>query len=137
MLMNKSKSCCQQDLEKPKLIRLSLPHGIKSLVCLTVLFIIALYVRDSFIRPTLGDVLVVVWLYYSLASLINMPVKQLAFVAVFIAYLVEIGQYFQITTWLNITPGSSLHVILGATFDWLDLVAYSIGGLLCVWIERK
>ncbi|MFA0464947.1 DUF2809 domain-containing protein, partial [Vibrio sp. 10N.261.45.F1] len=50
-------------------LRFSVKNGLKSLVCFIALAVIALYVRDSFIRPTFGDVLVVVWLYYFLASL--------------------------------------------------------------------
>ena len=80
-------------------LRFSAKNGLKSLVCFIALVVIALYVRDSFIRPTFGDVLVVVW--------------------------------------LGIESSSPLAVILGATFDWKDLLAYCIGGLLCWWMEKK
>ncbi len=110
---------------------------IVSVSYLVLLVVIALFVRDSFIRPTLGDLLVVVWLYYALASVVLMPVYALASLVVVIAYLVELGQYLQITSWLAIDSSSLLHVILGATFDWRDLVAYSVGGLVCYWWEGK
>ncbi len=112
-------------------------NGLKSLVCFIALVVIALFVRDSFIRPTFGDVLVVVWLYYSLASLFSMPVNWLVSLVVLIAFAVELGQLLQVAVWLGIESSSPLAVILGATFDWKDLLAYSIGGLLCCWIEKK
>ncbi|CAH0529377.1 DUF2809 domain-containing protein [Vibrio hippocampi] len=118
-------------------LRFSAIHGLKSLVCFIVLVVIALYVRDSFIRPTFGDVLVVVWLYYLLASFLSMPVKWLVLLVVLIAFFVEIGQLLQVTTWLGIEPSSPLAVILGATFDWKDLLAYCVGGGLCWWMETK
>ncbi|QLK47952.1 DUF2809 domain-containing protein [Vibrio owensii] len=118
-------------------LRFSVKNGLKSLVCFIALVIIALYVRDSFIRPTVGDVLVVVWLYYSLASLFSMPVNWLVSLVVLIAFAVELGQLLQVAVWLGIESSSPLAVILGATFDWKDLLAYSIGGLLCWWIEKK
>ncbi|CAH1604294.1 conserved membrane hypothetical protein [Vibrio jasicida] len=118
-------------------LRFSAKNGLKSLVCFIALVIIALFVRDNFIRPTVGDVLVVVWLYYSLASLFSMPVNWLVSLVVLIAFAVELGQLLQVAVWFGIEPSSPLAVILGATFDWKDLLAYCIGGLLCWWIEKK
>ena len=118
-------------------LRFSAKNGLKSLVCFIALVVIALYIRDSFIRPTFGDVLVVVWLYYFLASLFSMPVNWLVSLVVLIAFAVELGQLLQVVAWLGIEPSSPLAVILGATFDWKDLLAYSIGGLLCCWMEKQ
>ncbi|WP_438469782.1 DUF2809 domain-containing protein [Vibrio alginolyticus] len=118
-------------------LRFSAKDGLKSLVCFIALVVIALYIRDSFIRPTFGDVLVVVWLYYFLASLFSMPVNWLVSLVVLIAFAVELGQLLQVVAWLGIEPSSPLAVILGATFDWKDLLAYSIGGLLCCWMEKQ
>ncbi|EJI1385269.1 MULTISPECIES: DUF2809 domain-containing protein [Vibrio] len=118
-------------------LRFSVKNGLKSLVCFIALVVIALYVRDSFIRPTFGDVLVVVWLYYFLASMFSMPVNWLVSLVVLIAFAVELGQLLQVAAWLGIESSSPLAVILGATFDWKDLQAYCIGGLLCWWMEKK
>ncbi|MCQ9068436.1 DUF2809 domain-containing protein [Vibrio alginolyticus] len=118
-------------------LRFSAENGLKSLVCFITLVVIALYVRDNFIRPTFGDVLVVVWLYYFLASLFSMPVNWLVSLVVLIAFAVELGQFLQVAVWLGIESSSPLAVILGATFDWKDLQAYCIGGLLCWWMEKK
>ncbi|MEH0697114.1 DUF2809 domain-containing protein [Vibrio owensii] len=118
-------------------LQLSAKNGLKSLVCFITLVVIALYVRDSFIRPTFGDVLVVVWLYYFLASLFSMPVNWLVSLVVLIAFAVELGQLLQVAAWLGIESSSPLAVIWGATFDWKDLLAYCIGGLLCWWMEKK
>lgn len=118
-------------------VRFSARHGLKSLVCLIALVATALYAHDSFIRPTFGDVLVVVWLYYLFASVLSMPVKWLVSLVVAIAFTVEIGQLVQVVAWLGIEPSSPLAVMLGATFDWKDLLAYCAGGLLCRRIETK
>ncbi|MHA2811157.1 ribosomal maturation YjgA family protein [Vibrio campbellii] len=118
-------------------LRFSAKNGLKSLVCFIALVVIALYVRDCFIRPTFGDVLVVVWLYYFLASLFSIPVNWLVSLVVLIAFAVELGQLLQVAVWLGIESSSPLAVILGAKFDWKDLLAYCIGGLLCCWIEKK
>ncbi|QFT38408.1 MULTISPECIES: DUF2809 domain-containing protein [unclassified Vibrio] len=116
-------------------IRFSKHYALVSLMMFVVLVFIAGYVRDSFIRPTFGDVLVVVWLYYTIASVIRINPKVLAMLVVGIATLVELSQYFQLAQWLGIEPSSLLYVVLGATFDWKDSVAYGVGGALCVVLE--
>ncbi|WP_245688560.1 DUF2809 domain-containing protein [Vibrio sonorensis] len=96
-----------------------------------------MFVNDSFIRPFFGDVLVVIWLFYTLATLVSINRLYLIIAAVAIAYLVELSQYFQLTQLLGVEAQSLLYVVLGATFDWLDLIAYSIGGLFCWGVERQ
>lgn len=123
------------DAHSTPFFRFSFQHGVISWLLLCVLVVIALYARDSFIRPVLGDVLVVMWLYYLLASVVNRPYKQLIFASISVAFIVEACQYFQLTKLLNIEPFSVLHIILGATFDWMDLVAYTIGAVLCLFVE--
>ena len=93
-------------------LRFSAKNGLKSLVCFIALVVIALYVRDNFIRPTFGDVLVVVWLYYFLASMFSMPVNWLVSLVVLIAFAVELGQLLQVAAWLGIESSSPLAVIL-------------------------
>ncbi|CAM2943956.1 DUF2809 domain-containing protein [Vibrio neptunius] len=118
-------------------VRFSTYYAGVSLMVLVLLIVIAGYVRDSFIRPTFGDVLVVVWLYHTIASVIRMDPKVLALLVVAVAFLVEVGQYFQMAQWLGIEPSSPLHIALGATFDWKDLFAYAIGGVGCVVLESR
>lgn len=133
---NKSRVCGSSPVTMP-LFRFSLKYALLSMLMLFVLVVIAAYVRDSFVRPTLGDVLVVIWLYYFFASVINLPARILAIATVSVAFMVELGQYFKIVQWLGLEPSSPLHIALGATFDWRDLVAYSVGGVLCVIMDKK
>ncbi len=108
----------------------SLKHALFSLGLLVVLTIIALFVRDSFIRPFLGDVLVVIWLYYAVASLWRpSPLKLMLYVVAF-SFCIEFSQYFQVLKLLNI-DSKALNIVLGSTFDPMDLVAYTLGGLCC------
>ena len=117
--------------------RFSPRYALISLCLLVVLVLIALFVNDSFIRPTLGDVLVVVWLYYVMSSVINLPSKVIAVVTVAIAFAVEIAQYLNVPELLGLSPGSLFSVILGSTFDWLDLIAYAVGGMLCLLLGMR
>ncbi|PNQ54139.1 DUF2809 domain-containing protein [Vibrio agarivorans] len=117
--------------------RFSMNNLIKSCAILVSMVVIALYVRDSFIRPTFGDVLVVMWLYYLIASVIHMPAKWLSILVISLAFFIEFAQLIQVIAWFDIAPSSPVAIIFGATFDWKDLLAYCVGGFICWWLERK
>ena len=72
--------------------------------CMEVL--IALYVRDRFIRPYVGDMLVVV-----------------------------LVQYFRLVETLGITNRVA-RIVLGSTFDWGDIACYAVGCVFIVLFEH-
>ena len=96
---------------------------------------IAKFYFTEFIRHVLGDVLVIPLLYFLLrictkASKLTSIISVLAF-----AYFIEILQWFDITEILNIT-NHTLKIITGTTFDYRDLIAYTVGALLIVLFEK-
>jgi len=97
----------------------------------TIEVLIALFVRDRFIRPFFGDALVVCLIYFFLASFIRAPFTKLLFGVLLFAFGVEFSQYFGLAEWIGCQHDSICQIILGATFDWLDLLAYLMGGLMC------
>jgi len=116
--------------------RFSLPRVFLAIGLFVVLVMIALFVKDSFIRPFLGDVLVVIWLYCLVSSVWALEPKHLVALLVVFAFMIEVSQYLQILRWLDLESYAVLRIVLGATFDWLDLLAYSIGGITCLVFER-
>lgn len=116
-------------------IRFCGAKALASLLILVGLIYIALYVRDTLIRPVLGDVLVVIWLYFLLSSVLRLRARTLIFITLSIAFSVELAQYLKLPKLLGIEPGTALSTILGATFDWLDLIAYITGAVICLVIE--
>ncbi len=101
-----------------------------------VLAYIALFVNDKFVRPFLGDVIVVGWLYLSLKSFIKINSSMLAHLVLAFAYAIEIAQYFNLVSILGLQHIDAVRIIFGATFDWLDLFAYTIGWGCILFIER-
>jgi len=53
------------------------------------------------------------------------------------SWSVEMAQYFDFVTLLGLKHVRVARIILGSTFDWLDLIAYSIGALTVYWVESK
>lgn len=87
-------------------------------------------------RSFVGDVLAVVWVHCLLATVVWMrpPVRPLLALAVGLA--IEAAQYVsQQTGWQVSSP--VLRVVLGSTPDALDVLAYLIGFLLALLLERR
>ncbi len=91
---------------------------------------IALWVHDTLIRPFIGDVLVVILLFCLLRAIIQINNNLLILAVLIFSYVVEIGQYFQLAQWLGVEHYPIARIIIGSTFDSMDLVAYTLGALL-------
>lgn len=114
-----------------------LPYLILFFVLLAVEICIALFVRDSFVRPYVGDILVTVLLCCLCRAVVP---KFAPAVPVFLfTVAVEGSQWLGLAEMLNL-QGTALGIILGATFDWKDIVCYGLGCLLFAtaeWLCRK
>jgi hypothetical protein len=76
-----------------------------------------------------GDVLAVIWLYCVLRAALDAPAHWLAATALGCGLLIEFGQYLAATFHWQI-GNRALRIVLGATPDWLDVLAYCIGFVL-------
>lgn len=95
---------------------------------------IALFVHDAFVRPYLGDVLVIVLLYCLGRGPLGIRGRWLTPAVTAAGVLAEALQYLRLADRLGLGPASPLRVILGSTFDWADLLCYLAGGLiLAMW----
>ncbi|MGS0690769.1 ribosomal maturation YjgA family protein [Shewanella sp. 0m-4] len=107
-------------------------YFVYSNLLLLLLIFIALFVNDGFIRPFIGDLLVVIWMFLLLASFINLSPIKLSVSVLILAYSIEIAQYFKLVNLLGLQNNSFARTVIGSTFDWLDFLAYSLGWLAIV-----
>lgn len=110
------------------------------MIFLAIEVLIALYVHDDFVRPYLGDVLVVVVLYFFVRIWIPEKYRWLPGAIFVFAAAVEVLQYFRLVEILGVENNVFLRTILGSTFDFKDIVCYGVGCLLlgfCEWIGYK
>ena len=114
---------------------------LKSFLCFLLIFvievIIALFVRDSIIRPYGGDILVVILMYYFFKSFVKMNPLPLALGVLFFAYAVEIGQYFNLVEILNMQDNAIMRIVIGSSFSWGDIFCYTVGANICLFIDKK
>lgn len=104
------------------------------LFCIEVL--IALYVHDAFVRPYIGDVLVVVLLYCFVRSFLRLHLNLTLFLVLGFAFAVETAQYFSVVRLLGLQDDPLALTVIGNSFDWQDLLAYVVGGLAIFVAER-
>lgn len=95
---------------------------------------IAFYVHDEFIRPYVGDVLVVP-LMYSFLRIFVRGVRILPWYLFLFAFFIEVGQYYQLADLLDI-ENRVMRMLLGATYDQSDIACYLWGTLALVIGER-
>lgn len=99
--------------------------------------LIALFVHDQFIRPYVGDFLVVILIYCFVKSFLNTPVVPTAIAVLLFAYLVELLQYFHIVEVLGLQHSRAARIIIGSSFEWQDILAYTLGILAVVLVENR
>lgn len=113
----------------------------KSFLIAVAIFIIeiliALYITDNFVRPYVGDVLVVILIYYFVKTFVNVPVWPLAIGTLLFAYLIETLQYFEFVKLMGLGDNQFANVVLGNYFAWEDIIAYTIGIAIVLMIERR
>ncbi len=98
------------------------------LIFLTEVYI-ALYVHDDLVRPYIGDMLVVVLIYFFIKAVLPRKNMLLPVYIFLFAVCVELLQLFNLPEILNI-QNRAVKIILGSTFDIRDIACYLAGCLL-------
>lgn len=112
-------------------------YAISTLLLFITEVLIALFVHDQFIRPYVGDFLVVILIYCFVKSFLNTPVVPTALGVLLFAYTVEVLQYFRIVEVLGLQHSRAARIIIGSSFEWLDMLAYTLGILMVILVEKK
>lgn len=108
-------------------------RGIYAAVFFAILIIevlIALFVRDSFIRPYGGDVLVTVLLCTAVRIVIPRGIRWFPLGVFLFSALVEVGQYFDYVSLLGLDNVAFFRILMGTTFSVVDLICYGVGCFL-------
>lgn len=96
---------------------------------------IAFIIKTGFIRYTFGDYLVVILLYAIFRGCTTLSVRASAFIVLLIAYGIELLQLTPFLTYFNLQDSFTAKLIFGSTFQFGDIVAYTLGLLTVLLIE--
>ena len=103
-------------------------------VLLAVEIFIGLFIHDSFVRPYLGDTLVVILIWCVVRIVIPDRFVWLSGAVFLFAVLVEVSQIFPLCDVLGI-ENRLLRTLMGTSFAWGDIVAYLAGCTLTLAVD--
>ncbi|MGN6353754.1 MAG: DUF2809 domain-containing protein [Parafilimonas sp.] len=119
------------------MLRFQRRYFIFFVILLLIEVVIALFAHDNFIRPFFGDFLVVILIYCFIKSFLNTPLVMTAVAVLLFSYLIEVLQYFNIIKMLGIQNSNLARVVIGTSFEWTDLIAYTLGIGLVILLDKN
>lgn len=97
--------------------------------------VIALWWRDGFVRPYLGDVLAVALVYLALRAATRLDPLGAAGVALVVAVTIELGQLIHVLDAVGLGGNRLARVVLGGVFDPRDIACYLVGAVLALGLD--
>ncbi len=117
-------------------LRFNWLYFILTLLIFAIEILIAIYLHDGFIRPYVGDFLVVILIYCFVRSFVQAPMIQVALAVLVFSYLVETLQYFQVVKLLGLEHSRIANIVIGNYFTWTDILSYTLGIGFTILVEK-
>ncbi|MBI1228012.1 MAG: DUF2809 domain-containing protein [Bacteroidetes bacterium] len=115
------------------MLRFSKTYFALTLFLFVVECLIGVYAHDRFIRPFIGDLLVVILIYCFLQTFFKLPVVSTAIAVLIFSFIIEALQYYNLVEMLGLQDSKLARIIIGTSFSWYDIWAY-VGGIAIVLI---
>lgn len=116
--------------------KLRIMYAMIFIILLIIEICIALFVKDNFVRPYIGDLLVTLLICSFLRIFIPTKIKLLPIFVFLFAALVELAQYFNIVALLGLEKSAFFSTIIGTTFSFADIICYFLGCVIFWLIEK-
>ena len=126
----------QQPVNSLTMLTFNFRYFLFALILFLVEVFIALYVHDGFVRPYVGDYLVVMLIYCAARTFIKISTVKLAIAVLLFSYLIEVLQFFNIVDRLGLSGNKLAKTVIGYGFEWIDLLAYTLGIVTVLILER-
>jgi hypothetical protein len=117
-------------------MRIRFGHLAAAAILFVVEVVIALFVRDAFVRPYLGDVLATAMVYFAARSIAPVGRRLAACAAFGLGVVIELGQALDVLEHLGLGQQPWARVVFGGVFDLKDLACYAVGVGLAVLVDR-
>ena len=105
------------------------------IILLVIEILIAKFVQDDFVRPYLGDFLVVILIYCFVMAVSPISIIQGLLAVLIFSFGVEFFQLINIVKVLQYQPPKIIMIVLGSSFSAWDLLAYVVGLSACFLME--
>ena len=116
--------------------KMRIRHLLLFLLLLAEEIYIGVCVRDHFVRPYVGDFLVVILLYFFVRIFCLRRPTYLSLWIFLFALVVEFTQIFPLADLLGI-KNQLIRVLMGTSFAWKDVIAYALGSLINFLWDRR
>ena len=107
-------------------------YAVAALIVFLAEVAIALWVRDGFVRPYLGDVLAVILIYLMLRAVTTWRIIPTALAALAVGLAVEIGQAINLLDILGLADHAVARVVFGTAFSVGDIFCYAAGAAIAM-----
>lgn len=110
-------------------------YFIFAVLLLVIEVLIATFLKAGFIRHYVGDFLVVMLIYCFVKSFF-IPVFPAIIGVLLFAYFIEFLQYLNFVKSIGLGNNKLANVVLGNYFEWADVVAYTLGIIAVLGVEK-
>lgn len=104
------------------------------IVCI---LIVKLFSNNQFIRGFTGDIVVILLIYFFIKIFNDFSPIKLAVFMLLLAFATEFLQYLKLISILGLEQNAFAQLIIGAVFDPLDLIAYTIGVITVYTVDVR
>lgn len=121
-------------------MKIRILYAVATLLLLLTEVFIAFYVHDDFIRPYVGDILVVIVIYTFIRMIIPAKCRLLPLYIFISAAGVELLQLAKIVEILGVEDNIFLKTLIGSVFDVKDIVCYAVGCVILgvyEWVRTR
>ncbi len=136
MMQNKQSIALISNVFQFVMLTFSFRYFFFALILFLVEVFIALYVHDGLVRPYVGDYLVVMLIYCAVRTFIKISPVKLAIGVLLFSYVIEVLQFFSIVDRLGLSNNKLAKTVIGYGFEWIDLLAYTLGIVTVLILER-
>lgn len=120
-----------------RLFKFNRRYFLYAAILFAIEILIAIFAHDPIIRPYVGDVLVVMLIYCFVKAFMNTPVLITAVGVLLFSYVIETLQYFHFVNRIGLKHSSLARTVIGTSFAWTDILAYTIGVVIILVVERR
>ena len=117
-------------------MKLRLKKNYILLFLLTIIIEFAILYTEGFIRHSIGDFLIVIAIYCLLLSFVQIKPYNAAIIVLLFSFLIECLQLTNFLHFLNLENSAIAKTIFGNTFSKQDLIAYTLGIILVLLLEK-
>ncbi|MBP3697681.1 MAG: DUF2809 domain-containing protein [Clostridia bacterium] len=110
--------------------KIKLTYFLVFTILLVTEILTALFVHDGFVRPYIGDILVVGVICAFLRLFVPEKIRVLPILTSVFAAGIELLQLFDFVDVIGLSGSRFFSILLGRTFDIKDIICYVIGGLI-------